>query len=657
MTDLPQPFNRPFTNLLSTLLVATTIATLSGAAAAQDRRAPKINGDGFDTHLFRPAVDSKGFFTVNGAEVLGHNDYSFGLVIDYGHNILRLKDNHGTDALITHSFQGTFQANYGLLNRAALGISVPVILMAGDQATNVGVQGNEYDSTRLNAQKLPWLGLHAKVRLLRNEQAIGLAIIAQGGFPVGDASRDLGGEPKPWFWPSIAVEKKFGTNDAVRLAANAGYRGTTGGAATEFDQLDSGRFQSSTGKLVGGAGASYRATEVLDIVAELYGSQQLGGSKSTVKSQTSQEVVGGIKLFLERNSYLMLGGGTRVTNGFEAADARGFVGFIFEPSIGDRDGDGFKDDEDDCPDDPEDFDGFQDTRLTSPPGRLGCPDPDNDNDGIPDKLDRCPNQPETRNGYKDEDGCPDVDDRDRDHDGIPDVEDACPDDPEDKDGFEDNDGCPDPDNDKDGVLDKDDKCPLDPEDKDGWQDEDGCPDPDNDGDRIPDKLDKCPNEPETYNGFQDEDGCPDKGSVVISENNIIILDKILFKTASAEILPQSNSILDAVHATLGGHPEFELIEVQGHADSRGDEQLNLRLTRDRANSVVDALVKRGTSRDRLRAMGFGKYCPLDPAMTPKAWDKNRRVEFKVIRTSGKATNAELGCEEAKKKGIVSPPVP
>ena len=64
----------------------------------------------------------------------------------------------------------------------------------------------------------------------------------------------------------------------------------------------------------------------------------------------------------------------------------------------DRDGDGAADSVDMCPDDPEDFDGFQDDD--------GCPDPDNDMDGILDVDDQCPNEPETMNGQTDTDGCP-----------------------------------------------------------------------------------------------------------------------------------------------------------------------------------------------------------------------------------------------------------
>jgi outer membrane protein OmpA-like peptidoglycan-associated protein len=98
---------------------------------------------------------------------------------------------------------------------------------------------------------------------------------------------------------------------------------------------------------------------------------------------------------------------------------------------------------------------------------------DADGDGILDDVDQCPNDPEDFDGFEDEDGCPDPD---NDGDGIPDVEDSCPNNPEDFDGFEDEDGCPDPDNDGDGILDVDDLCPNEPETINGIDDDDGCPD-------------------------------------------------------------------------------------------------------------------------------------------------------------------------------------
>src|SRR6266498_1996725 len=98
-------------HLIRSLTVALLLLfSVRRDARAQDHRLPNngSNGDGMDTHLFRPAVDSKGFFSVNGSDILAANDISFGLVMDYGHNIMRLEPGHGADALLTHSFQGTF---------------------------------------------------------------------------------------------------------------------------------------------------------------------------------------------------------------------------------------------------------------------------------------------------------------------------------------------------------------------------------------------------------------------------------------------------------------------------------------------------------------------------------------------------------------------
>ena len=111
---------------------------------------------------------------------------------------------------------------------------------------------------------------------------------------------------------------------------------------------------------------------------------------------------------------------------------------------------------------------------------------DRDNDDVPDRLDQCPDTPEDLDGFQDEDGCPDPDD---DGDGVLDALDDCDLDPEDLDGFEDYDGCPDPDNDGDGILDVDDVCP----DEAGPASTAGCPDTDGDG--IPDAADACPEEP------------------------------------------------------------------------------------------------------------------------------------------------------------------
>ncbi|HEU4579219.1 MAG TPA: OmpA family protein [Polyangiaceae bacterium] len=635
------------------------------ARAQSGPRAPaSLNGDGADTHLFRPAVDSKGFFSVNGTRILPANGISFGLVLDYGRSILRVPDDRkhppegvdctadpnciGDKALVPNSFQGTFGFNYGIANRAVVGLSLPVVLASGGAVYNIGpAPGALYDSAALNSQGLSWVALHAKLRLTRIEETLGLGVLLQGGIPIGARAHNLVSEPGVWLWPQILTDYQFGSTGRFKVGLNAGFR-WHGGDNSSFlgDQLKEGAFR--YGNLVTGQfGFSWRALDALDLVGETYGTYLLD-DVSDSKQKFSQEYVGGIKLFIERNSYLMMGAGHRIySTGFEAANTRLLLGFVFEPSIGDRDGDGYSDDVDQCPDDPEDFDGFEDED--------GCPDPDNDKDGILDVDDACPDIPEDFDGDQDEDGCPEGSDGDRDGDGILDSRDKCPDVPEDKDGFEDEDGCPDPDNDKDGIPDIRDKCPNDPEDKDGFEDEDGCPEPDNDLDGILDVKDQCPNEPETYNGFEDEDGCPDKGKVVIEGDDILILEKINFATGSAEILPSSFSILDAVATTLKHHPDFLVIEIAGHADERSSDEYNLKLTKDRAASVLQALVDRHVESSRFVSQGYGEYCPISEGHDEAAWEQNRRVEFKVVKTEDGLTGVKRGCARATEKGV-SPPV-
>ena len=372
-----------------------------------------------------------------------------------------------------------------------LGLSAPINLSAGEaqfdkqnppQAT---VNPAQWSPNAFDSQTLGYLALHAKLRVLRVERGFGLAISTQVGVPITDAPRSGGADPGFFIWPQIIGEKRFIGAGILKVGANVGFRAHSAGGTT-LDLRD-GRFVDGQ-RVTYGLGASVRVLDPVDLVADTYGTFLLGEADSAVKP--SNEVTGGLKIFIERNSFLMLGAGPRYTKGFEAADVRAFVGFVFEPSIGDRDGDGIKDDLDKCPDEREDFDGFEDED--------GCPEPDNDHDGIPDIKDKCPNVPEDMDGDEDTDGCPEPPkDGDRDHDGIPDSRDKCPDDPEDKDGFE---------------------------------DEDGCPEPDNDHDGIPDVKDLCPNEPETFNKFRDEDGCPDRGGVVVEDNNIVILKKIQFKT-------------------------------------------------------------------------------------------------------------------------------
>lgn len=175
-----------------------------------------------------------------------------------------------------------------------------------------------------------------------------------------------------------------------------------------------------------------------------------------------------------------------------------------------------------------------------------------------------------------------------------------------------------------------DACPELPEDFDGVEDEDGCPEGDQDRDGVLDYLDRCPDEAETINGYKDDDGCEDKGpaQIVIEEGRITILETIKFEPNSSKIDRRSHRIMDQIVLTLRKHSQMN-IAVGGHTDSTGTRELNMRLSRDRARSVRQYLVRRGIGPARLSARGFGPDQPIADNETDEGRARNRRVEFLV----------------------------
>jgi OmpA-OmpF porin, OOP family len=234
---------------------------------------------------------------------------------------------------------------------------------------------------------------------------------------------------------------------------------------------------------------------------------------------------------------------------------------------------------------------------------------DKDGDGIPDDIDQCPNDPEDKDGFEDQDGCPDYD---NDKDGIFDTKDKCPNEPEDRDGFQDEDGCPDPDNDKDGICDP-------------WVVKEGKQ-------KIYANVckgeDLCPDQPETINGYKDEDGCPDEKPQEIKQK--LILRGVNFKTASDELLEESYYVLEKVFNSLEAYPNVK-VEVSGHTDNQGGDDYNLVLSDKRAKSVMNYLVNRGIAADRLVAKGYGKLRPVASNSDAEGRAQNRRVEINPVK--------------------------
>jgi len=165
------------------------------------------------------------------------------------------------------------------------------------------------------------------------------------------------------------------------------------------------------------------------------------------------------------------------------------------------------------------------------------------------------------------------------------------------------------DSDGDGVFDEADQCPDTPK---GVQvDANGCP-IDSDGDGVPDYLDRCPDTP--------------KGAKV-NARGCWILKGLSFDTAKWNIKASQYPILDDVVRILDRNPSMK-IEIQGHTDNRGTAGYNQKLSEKRAQAVMEYLMKKGISRDRLSAVGYGFSMPAATNTTAEGRAMNRRVELK-----------------------------
>jgi outer membrane protein OmpA-like peptidoglycan-associated protein len=224
---------------------------------------------------------------------------------------------------------------------------------------------------------------------------------------------------------------------------------------------------------------------------------------------------------------------------------------------------------------------------------------------------------------------------DTDHDKIPDDIDLCPNEPEDGKPPNPDDGCPAlPDRDGDGIPDNVDKCPDEPEDFDGIQDADGCPEDDADKDGIPDAQDACPKEPGEADPDPKKNGCPKFIRRISGSTEIQLLKNIEFATGKATILSKSFPIVDEVVRLMKVNQDIKHLAIEGHTDNRGSDELNEKLSNDRANAVMKYLSDHGIDAGRLSAKGYGPKKPIADNNTADGRQRNRRVEFHITEQAG-----------------------
>ncbi len=625
--------------------VGLVVLALGWASSASAQRR-------FDPQFFQPTTSQRtNALGVWSANVLHDGAFNVGLLGQYDQSPLVVRNADGDRIYNIVGYQASMHVfgAFGLFEFLEIGADLPIILgQSGDTiptipSFNVGAAsaGAGVGDVRLSA-KLRFFETNTEAE----PGGAAMALVVEGFFPTGDQDVYQG---EDWrVAPTLVIEGITDTQHRVALNVGVTYR-----QETEFAGL-------SVGSTFDWGFAAEFVSEYVHVVPEIRGSVVLTADQIGLE-EIPMEADLSLRFLPTEQLQIQVGGGVGLFQGFGAPDFRVLLGASWmQVPPSDRDGDGILNDDDQCPDDPEDFDDFEDEN--------GCPDPDNDSDHILDDPDECPNVPEDQDGFEDEDGCPDPD---NDSDHILDESDECPNEPEDIDQFEDEDGCPDPDNDEDGILDDPDQCPNEPEDMNGVQDEDGCPevdsdgdglldpvdecpqepedfdqfedengcpDPDNDQDGILDEPDQCPNEPEVINGVDDEDGCPDESAIVVTCEALEIRDSIYFETNQAVIRSVSFDLMNQIAAVMNARRDILRVSIEGHTDDRGSDSHNLDLSTRRAAAVVEYLVQHGIAASRLTSQGFGEERPIESNRTRAGRASNRRVEFRIL--------AQEGCQDS-----------
>jgi OOP family OmpA-OmpF porin len=516
--------------------------------------------------VWRPYLSEKTRFYANG-------------ILGYSHNPLRsdtVTADPTAQSKIDNPVEGQLTAYLSagteVANRVSINLMIPLTLyqITGDDPSGQGVGTGGITDAKV---VLHDIRLDARIRSWETDNHL-LRVGGGAAFWIPTGNTDaFGGDGQATGYLYGAAEFNFGK---FFLAGNLGPQfrpersiGGTNGSL----------FIASEIRYSGGLYLPLRDGRVR-LGGELWGTTGIEDSDNhptffTVRN-TDLEWLAQVRYVLDQRSrwYAEGGFGTRLAAGYGAPDFRMLVGIGTYLTLTDLEG-------------------------KSPPRRLhNAPtvddyDRDSDGDGYPDAIDKCPTVKEDGKPPNPTDGCPAASDRDG--DGIPDSVDQCPDKAEDKDGI---------------------------------QDDDGCPEYDVDNDGIPDTEDKCPTQPGPRSSVAEKNGCPNLTKVT-ENGDVELLQPIEFETGRAVIKPGSFPILDEVVTLMKSRGSIKM-GVYGHTDSRGIAPMNMKLSGDRAASVLGYLISHGISSSRLQSQGFGQTKPIADNNTDAGRAKNRRVEFKIL---------------------------
>jgi OOP family OmpA-OmpF porin len=138
--------------------------------------------------------------------------------------------------------------------------------------------------------------------------------------------------------------------------------------------------------------------------------------------------------------------------------------------------------------------------------------------------------------------------------------------------------------------------------------------------------------------------------VEVTDDKIVIREKIQFDLNKATIRPESDDLLAEIAKVMNENPRLKKIRVEGHASSEGGYAHNVDLSKRRAKAVLDHLVKKGkVDKKRLASEGYGPDQPIASNDSETGREANRRVEFTILEQDYVETKTTVDPATGEKK--------
>jgi OOP family OmpA-OmpF porin len=137
----------------------------------------------------------------------------------------------------------------------------------------------------------------------------------------------------------------------------------------------------------------------------------------------------------------------------------------------------------------------------------------------------------------------------------------------------------------------------------------------------------------------------DKNECLQEVTNLVKSNKITFEPSSTTLDTNSQKTIAAIAEVLSRCAEVQ-IEIGGHTDSQGREEMNLNLSQSRADSVLNALRSEKVKMKTLTSIGYGETTPIEDNKTEEGREANRRIEFRLIKTVKPVKDLSIKTEEA-----------